>query len=162
SIFAIVISALTLALVPAGQLRANNFYVSPSGSASGDGSIVNPWDINTAFRSKVSTVRPGDTVWLRGGTYGSGGGTTFYSYLAGTANLPVYVRQYPAERATINGGFGIAGNYAWYWGFEVTNTNWGFPRTTSESGSFPSGKPSDGIFFVQGTTGCKLINLIVH
>jgi hypothetical protein len=156
------VSALALSALSAGVVRANNFYVSPSGSSSGNGSITTPWDISTGFNTRASTVRPGDTVWLRGGTYGSGGSSVTYSYLAGTAALPVYVRQYPAERATINGALGIAGNYAWYWGFEVENLSWSFPRTTSQSGSFPDGKPSDGVFFVQGATGCKLINMIVH
>ena len=158
----IALSAFGFASLFAGEARANNFYVSPSGSASGSGSIASPWDINTAFNTQASTVRPGDTVWLRGGTYGSGGSTTFYSYLTGTAALPIYVRQYPAERATINGGLGIVGNYAWYWGFEVANLNWSWPRTTSEAGSFPSGKPADAVFFIQGATGNKIINMIIH
>jgi hypothetical protein len=153
---------LALGLMFAGGVQANNFYVSPSGSAAGSGSITSPWDIYTAFNTQASTVRPGDTVWLRGGTYGTGGSTVIYSKLTGTASLPVYVRQYPAERATIDGGLGIEGNYAWYWGFEIANLSWSFPRTTSQSGSFPDGKPSDGVFFNQGVTGCKLINLIVH
>jgi len=154
------LSAFALVLMSAGDARANNFYVSPAGSPSNSGSITSPWDIITGLGN--STVRPGDTVWLRNGTYGSGGYTIISSYLTGTAVLPVYIRQYPGERATIDGGLDIAGSYAWYWGFEVTNDNWAFPRTTQDTGSFPGGKPSDGVFFSQGATGNKIINMIVH
>ena len=148
------------ALLLAGAAQASNFYVSPSGSASGNGSITSPWDIYTGLGS--SAVKPGDTVWLRGGTYGSGGASSVYSYLNGTSALPIYVRQYPGERATINGGLGIVGNYTWYWGFEVAVLNWNWPRTTSSIDSFPPGKPADAVFLVQGSTGCKLINMIIH
>ncbi|MEO8592843.1 MAG: hypothetical protein ABI759_05950 [Candidatus Solibacter sp.] len=84
------------------------------------------------------------------------------SYLSGTLAQPVYVRQYPGERATINSGLVVAGNYVWYWGFEVANLNWPWPRYTSTSGSFPGGKPADGVAFTQGSVGCKLINVVVR
>jgi hypothetical protein len=157
---AIALSALALVLMMAGEARANNFYVSPTGSPSNIGSMASPWDINTGLNNQ--TIQPGDTVWLRNGTYGSGGLSTISSSLTGTAALPTYVRQYPGERATINGGLEITGNYVWYWGFEVANLNWAFPRRTQDTGSFPGGKPPDGIVFSQGVTGNKIINMIVH
>lgn len=156
----LVLCLLALTLTLAGEARANNFYVSPSGSPSNTGSISSPWDIVTGLNN--STVRPGDTVWLRNGTYGTGDLTILYSSLSGMANLPIYVRQYPGERATIDGGLGIEGNYVWYWDFEVDNDNWAFPRVTSDTGSFPGGKPSDAIFFNPGATGNKIINMIIH
>lgn len=138
----------------------NSFYVSPTGSASGNGSISNPWNIATALNHPTA-VKPGDTVWLRNGTYGNGGSQTFNSRLTGTSALPIYVRQYPGERATINGGFGISGKYAWYWGFEVANLNWPW-RYTSQTGSFPGGKPADSVFFTNNAVGNKLINMIIR
>lgn len=138
----------------------NSFYVSPTGSASGNGSITNPWNLATAL-NHPSAVKPGDTIWLRNGTYGNGGSQTFSSRLTGTATLPIYVRQYPGERATINGGLGVSGKYVWYWGFEVANLNWPW-RVTGESGSFPGGKPADAVFCTQGSVGNKFINMIIH
>ncbi|MEK7061424.1 MAG: hypothetical protein AAB954_02070, partial [Patescibacteria group bacterium] len=44
------------------------YYVSPTGSASGNGSLENPWDLQTAL-NHPAVVHPGDTIWLRGGTY---------------------------------------------------------------------------------------------
>lgn len=143
--------------------NAAEYYVAPSGTASGDGSIAKPWDIYTAFQTKAASIRPRDTIWLRGGTYGNGGRNAVYSYLRGvSADGPIYVRQYPGERATINGALWINGNYTWYWGFEVTNTKWDFPRSTGQPGSFPDGKPGDAVFFLNNSTGNKLINMIIH
>src|SRR5664279_3053970 len=95
-------SMLTVGMTSAGTARAADFYVSPAATASGAGTLANPWTISTAFQTQASAVRPGDTVWLRGGTYGSGGPAVVYSYLAGTSRRPIYVRQYQGERATIN------------------------------------------------------------
>ena len=65
-------------LAAAFSARATDFYVSPSGSSGGNGSITSPWDLTTAFAGP-STVKPGDTVWLRAGTYHTGGTTTKYN-----------------------------------------------------------------------------------
>ena len=43
----------------------------PGGAPQGDGSRENPWDLKTAL-APAPAVRPGDTIWLRGGTYGDG------------------------------------------------------------------------------------------
>src|SRR5881227_3772854 len=47
---------------------APNFYVSPTGSPSGDGSFTEPWDLATALAGPAA-VTPGSTIWLRGGMY---------------------------------------------------------------------------------------------
>ena len=82
----------------AKAVLAADFYVSPSASASGTGSFSNPWDLQTAL-NQPSSVHPGDTIWLRGGTYTG----TFSSLLVGTSASPIKVRQYAGERATIDG-----------------------------------------------------------
>src|SRR5262249_40447354 len=46
-----------------------------------------------------SSVHPGDTIWLRGGTYVG----VFSSVLTGTAAAPIQLRAYPGERATLDG-----------------------------------------------------------
>lgn len=99
-----------------------NFYIATNGSASGNGSIDRPWDLATAL-SQPATVQPGATLWLRGGRYGNGGGTIFNSHLTGTKNTPVTIRQFPGERATVDGGIMAYGEYTVFWGFEITNSN---------------------------------------
>ncbi len=71
---------------------------------------------------------PGDTVWLRGGTYLG----AFSETVSGVAGKPIVFRQYPGERAVIDavnvpgGGpsvLRVGGNYTVFWGFEITNSN---------------------------------------
>jgi len=118
--------------------------------------------------AQPAAVRPGDTIWLRGGTYRG----TFASSLTGTAGAPVKVRQYPGERATLDGGpanvasvLSVAGAYTWYWGFEVMSSS-SSSRVLSQSGSTPIGlnRPNEGIGLDQSSPhpGLKFINLIVH
>jgi len=87
---AVLIAAALLAVALAGSAQALEFYASPSGASSGDGSISRPWDLKTALKQPPA-LQPGDTLWLRGGKYYG----PFVSYLTGTASAPITVRQYP-------------------------------------------------------------------
>ena len=129
---------------PSDPLAASHtgLYVAPNGAASGDGTSAKPWDLVTAFNQPVA-VQAGDTIWLRGGTYRG----VFTSRLTGTASAPIIVRQYPGERAIIDGSVNIDGAYTWYWGFEVANTNTGTQDVMGLDVNAP---------------GAKLINLVVH
>ena len=145
----------------------NAFYVSPTGTPSGNGSQDAPWDLQTAL-GQPSSVHPGDTVWLRGGTYVG----SFISTLNGTAERPIIVRQYPGEYATLdnaalnNPAISVRGSYTWFWGFEVTSSD--LRRQTTQSGSNPSDiVRGDGIQIHQDSEGTphpglKFINLVVH
>src|SRR5688572_17523496 len=98
---------------------AAELHVSPIGSAAGDGSLGSPLDLGTALSGAVP-VAPGDTIWLHGGTYGSG--TSYSSSLSGFDYAPIVVRQAPGERATIDGGIDAHGAHTWFWGFEITSS----------------------------------------
>lgn len=80
--------------MPAGL----SFYVAPNGSPSGNGSLANPWDLQTALNQPASVVA-GSTIYLRGGTYLG----KFDSQLTGTAAAPITVQSYPGEWAVIDG-----------------------------------------------------------
>ncbi len=103
------------------------WYAAASGSSGGDGSITRPWDLRTAIAGASGRVRPGDTIWVRGGTYGG----SFRTTVAGLAGAPVVIRAYPGERAIIdeNGlagstdGFVVAAAYEIIWGLEFMNSN---------------------------------------
>ena len=128
--------AIAVCWVGPSAQAPRQFYASPSGVPSNDGSITRPIDLDTAI-SSLGPVRPGDTVWLRGGTYrrqpgpGYNGVTALYvSTLRGTAAAPIFVRQYPGERATLDGNLGpsrpvlvVDGDYTVYAGFEITNSH---------------------------------------
>lgn len=127
------------------------FYAAPAGSPLGDGSITDPWDLHTAL-SHPAVVTPGSTIWLRGGTYTGGtiyGG--FLSNLVGTADAPIIVRQYPGERATVTNRLYAAGEYTWFWGFEITNLE---PTET--------GTEYDYLILVYSSVGDRFINLVLH
>jgi len=103
------------------------FFVSPTGTSTSTGTIDRPLDLPTALTNASGRIHPGDTVWLRGGTYHG----NFRSQLTGTASKPIVVRQYPGERAIIDGGgvsttpstWAVYGQYSVFWGFEFTNSD---------------------------------------
>ncbi len=170
---AIRVAAMALApaaMIPALQPRpsAAEFYVAPSGRPSGDGSLQRPWDLGTAL-SQPARVRPGATIWVRGGTYGSGL-TMFRSRLAGTAAAPIVVRNYRGERATIDGGLQIGccdrdpkpdqGAYVWFWGLEIKSSN------PDRTGTAATDSELAGSLLLNGVDdwapGSKLIDLVIH
>jgi hypothetical protein len=147
-----------LCLFFVGVTRANDHYVAPNGKPTGDGSITNPWDLQTAL-NQPSSVQPGDTIWLRGGVYQTPNQGGFASYLNGTAASPIVVRNYNGERATLDGqlesmALYAGGSYTWFWGLEimssctVRNTGQTYGWCSLGVGAYG---PND-----------KFINLIVH
>ncbi len=132
------------------------WFASPTGTSGGDGSRQ-PWDLQTALTGGNGAVRSGDTIWLRGGTYAG----TYSTTLAGTASAPIVVRQYPGERATIDGGtsnvqtFRVDGQWAIYWGFEIMQSG------TARSCDSCLGLRPTGVY-VRNAHDVKLVNLIVH
>jgi hypothetical protein len=151
----------------------SEFYASPDGRPDGDGSPQRPWDLATAL-AQPKAVRPGDTIWLRGGTYGG----CFVSNLVGSESAPIIVRQYGGERAVIdaagcdprqtNAGrpegkyrksLTVKGADTWYWGFELMNSD---PmRVTAGGGANPAGMTRGDGATVYGP-GTKLINMVIH
>jgi len=156
--------ALTLPLLPvlliltSATAKAAEIYVATNASSSGTGTIGSPWTLQTAL-NHPSAVHAGDTIWLRGGTYTG----TFTSHLAGTSANPIKVRQYPGERARIDGNapttsptLTVQGSYTWFWGFEVFNSN--TTRYTSD-GNDP---PRRGLGVELTGVGTRAINMVLH
>lgn len=147
----------------AGPCRAAEFHVAADGRKDGDGSRERPWDLATALAHPES-VRPGDTLWLHGGTYRG----VFASRLQGTADKPIVVRQAPGERATLDAaGSGAGGStlqvhgaQTWFQGFEITNSS--ARRVTKMQGPHPADLGLNGSVDVYSGAGHKLINLVVH
>ncbi len=113
---------------PASATRRPNVavYVAPLGSTSGAGTVSTPWDLATGFACAL----PGDTVWLRGGMYRGG----FATALDGTPSTPILFREYPGERATIDGTLRADGSYLTFWGFEIMQsapTTYGLQANTN-------------------------------
>ena len=139
----------TITVLPIGEKPGpspgehGGYFVSPSGSSGASGSASSPWSLATALSGGNGRVQPGDTIWLRGGTYKG----DFNTAISGTASAPIIVRQYPGERATINGSLATTGKYTWFWGFEVANADAGSQGTAGVNSL---------------CTGCRFINLVIH
>lgn len=159
------------AVVPAGSTE---FHVSGFASSNGDGSRANPWLINTALKS--STVQPGDTVTIDGGTYvnpfNGQDHDAFECNLIGSSSRPIIVRAAPGQHVTLDGAnsqqndiLRITGSYVWVWGLEIYSSS---PNRYSPSGgSFPPVSEIQRGYCVavsQGTNpvGVKVINCIIH
>lgn len=154
---------LTPVTMPPRAARPNRgaqFYVSPKGGARGNGSLNNPWDIVTAW-GQPSIVRPGDTIYLRGGTYAINysNGDVLYSSLTGTDSAPITVRAYPGERPILDIDYEVIinGAYTNYWGLEFFCS-----RSNSKyrvGGGWAPGQPANVL--IQGPN-LKIINCIFH
>jgi hypothetical protein len=134
------------------------WYVSASGSSGNSGSSTSPWNLSYALGGAGGKVQPGDTVWVRGGTYYA----PFRSTLTGTATARIVVRAYPGERAIIDGAnttsdnFVVAGSYSIIWGLEFTNTN---PSRYTADATSHSYRADD---IINSGPHNKYVNLIVH
>ncbi|HET9590037.1 MAG TPA: right-handed parallel beta-helix repeat-containing protein [Anaerolineales bacterium] len=86
------------------------YYVSPDGSDQNRGTLNEPW---RTLEHALGQLSPGDTLYLRGGTYYEHG---IVVRAKGTASAPIVIRSYPGERAFIDGGvpyFTSAPNSEW-------------------------------------------------
>ena len=132
------------------------------------GAIDDPYSITAAFAA--GAVSPGETLWLRGGTYywptRTYGVTGHPVYLQGTAESPITIRPYPGERAIMDGGVsnGTAPAHLRIRDLEViVSENIGDARASDGQGeyTYDLGRPWGGINFTAGTN-LKFINNIVH
>jgi uncharacterized protein (TIGR03437 family) len=153
-------ASLTLLAFGCVVASAREWFVAPDGTATGDGSKERPWSLEAALKPHPS-IQPMDTVWVRKGVYNG----AFVSRLKGAPAKPVVLRAYPGERVVLDGrGFSpnavltIEGEWAWYWGLEVTNSD--PQRTVGTPGS--NTPTSRGTGITQSGRGTKIINCVVH
>jgi hypothetical protein len=147
-------SARTLATAPVAAI-----YVAPDGKPAGDGSKERPRDLQSAL-SAQSPANPGDTIYLRAGTYSG----NFTADLRGAESAPIIVRAFPGERVTISAATSSApaltvnGIWTWFADLEITNPK--PERITAEVQNVPF---RQGVGVQIGTaSNVKLINLIIH
>jgi hypothetical protein len=142
------------------RASSRNLYVAPDGEMGADGSLAHPLRLDVALSAK-SPARPGDTLWLRGGTYRG----SFVSAVSGQSWGPIKIRQYPGERAVIDSApsrsaaLTVQGSWTEFWEFEITNSD--TLRAVDEGGSWPTAlRRSEGID-ARGAHD-KFINLVIH
>src|SRR5712691_6477130 len=71
----------------------NTYYVSPSGSASNPGTLAAPF--RTIQHGVNALSGPGDTLYIRAGTYSEG--IVIPATLAGTPSAPITIAGYPGD-----------------------------------------------------------------
>jgi len=135
----------------------DSFHVTVQGKPEGNGTLENPWDLNTAL-NRTSVIRGGDTVWVHSGTYLG----VFRSTLRGNAAAPVIVKAVSdfdvildGNVASSNQTLAIEGQYVWYIGLTVTCSN---PNRIADGPSPVNTK--DGIYFIGRNN--KLINCVIR
>jgi hypothetical protein len=157
--WAVAVCLLLTAPLPAG---AAEFFVTEASTADGDGSAQKPWRLQIAL-DHPSPVQPGDTIWLRAGTYRGG----YTSKLTGTEGRPIRISAAAGEDVIIDctprdakdtGLFSLNGNWSELRDIEFTCSD--PKRTTEIKGSWPADIRRGGVFS-RGSHN-KLINLIIH
>ena len=103
---------------PAAPVIAGAIYVSPAGNDANPGTIDRP--LRTISRA-FSTLRPGMTLYVRGGTYAER--VQNPSITPGESNGRITVTNYPGERPVIQGLLWLKG--ADYWTVNGINVTWG-------------------------------------
>ncbi len=142
----------------------SEWFVSPEGNSTGSGKINSPMDLTTAFSGKNNRllIKPGDIVWLRGGTYKG----SFTVKIGGNSKRPIHFRQYPGERAILDkssanrkvGTLNVRNSYLWFWDFEVSNSFSDRKRLDSDGKL----KPWRGSGINVWAANTKYINLVVR
>ena len=105
------------------QYEGKTIYVSPEGTAKGDGTEKAPLDIATA----TAYVAPGQTICLAGGTYEMKAGLNIARGIDGTEKAPITLRSKEGQRAVLDfskapAGMQLWGNYWHVYGIDVCNT----------------------------------------
>ena len=153
--------------------HAADLFVAPTAGTNGDGSVNNPWSLETVLYTNAP-VNPGDTVWLRGGVYvpSQSNYPAFESYLHGTTNAPIMVRPYPGEHVILREHpqyvgtddqtiLYVYGSNTWFWDLEVASLS--TTRVVDVAGPDPSPSQLPLPSGVQVRGGnIKLIDLTIH
>ena len=149
------------------------WYVSPTGSVSGDGSIDSPYDIDTMIGAS-SPAAGGDTIYLLGGRYtplsagviagasitngkAIAGKGVYTLRINGASGNNITLRNYPGEAVRINGAIHLVAGQASYVtvrGLEIAAT----PTTRTFTAATDVDYP--GIYIT--APGCALVNNYIH
>ncbi|MBL1173505.1 right-handed parallel beta-helix repeat-containing protein [Pantanalinema sp. GBBB05] len=95
-LFAIVL-ALAVWLPIRSQPTIRSFYIAPNGNDTNPGTIEQPW---ASIHHAATMLKPGETVYLRGGTYEVT--QQIRPHRSGTATAWITYTSYPGEQATID------------------------------------------------------------
>ena len=154
-------------------VEAADWHVASNGAPENEGSPKSPWDIASALGGKQTAIKPGDAIWLEGGTYRIDRSppndrelptAQLPVVLVGAMDKPIRVRPVAGQRVTIDGGLRVAAPSARLWieGLEIMVSE---PRTKKVDAkgkeSFGENRPWGGLEVLSGEE-MKFINLVIH
>ncbi len=145
---------MELTAMPSGR----HFYVSPTGTAQGDGSLASPWDLQTAFNHPPSIVA-GDVVELLEGTYQTADGSHFFCRLQGKDRKYILIRPRGTDHVRIAGGIEVDGPWVIIRDLEVASNN--PDRTSDQETSFPT-DVGQLVGFNVFASNVKILNNFIH
>lgn len=144
----------------APALASPAYFVSTTGSDSGDGSQAHPW---RTFNHAAAQLKAGDTLYAYGGVYAERG----YVGNSGTAAKPITITAYPGQQPVIDAGslsvpswsalLNIAGSYVTVSGFELRNIN-----VDGHGGQGGSAVVQGGSGATLNGTGDTIANMTIH
>jgi hypothetical protein len=136
--------AWLIGMLMTGSLSAQTSrYVAPGGASSNPGTEKSPWTLGFAVSGAGGRIQPGDTIWVKGGTYR---GEVIIT-MSGTKSQPVILRAAPGQRATVEGDVAVLREgHVWIWGLEIRGST----------------RPSEAFGVNVRAPGVRLINLVVH
>lgn len=145
----------------------SEFHVFPidhktnAGKASGNGTLQNPWDLQTALSQTIKTIKGGDLIWLHEGVYNG----RFISTLSSSSKTnKIVVSAFKSDKVVLNGNIKsplaavlqIRGKNVIYKNFEITCLN-----LTSRNESDPDFRAIKGLHHTEGEN-CEFINLKIY
>ena len=158
---------IILILFPLISYGQKEFHIFPEndkinpGKPTGDGSISNPWDLQTALNQKNSVINGGDIVWLHGGIYN---GRYISNLTSSIPNSYITVSSFENDRVVLNGNIDsdnqtvlqVKGRQVIYKDFDVT-----FLGEFVRDEKFKGYKAVSGISHTNGAN-CQFRNLRIH
>lgn len=99
----ILLTALALNFIAVQAAQAATYYVASNGSDSNPGTLGQPF---RTMKKGISVLKPGDTTYVRTGTYAESFDTNRFDFPSGTSwTSAVKVAVYPGETVILRGGF---------------------------------------------------------
>jgi hypothetical protein len=118
----------TTAAATGDHIPAGAFYVSPTGSDGSPGTRSQPW---RTLRFALDSLRPGDTLVVRGGTYREQlGGTNPLRIAHGAKGKRIVVEAYPGERPVLRGLLWL--DQPSYWTLDGLGVTWPSGASSTE------------------------------
>jgi len=133
------------------------------GSETGNGSLQNPWDLQTALSQKSKVVNGKDTIWLHEGVYDGRFACTLSSTIA---NQYIMVSAFENDKVVLNGNvasdqeqtLSVRSTRVIFQNFEITWLG-EYSRQIQKTKGLT--KPIAGIAHLSGKN-CKFINLMIY